>query len=144
MGNKSKVSERMRVAKNVRGEIYAELTILFLTAAIASWYAGHAIFNLAFPDIPSNQHALQVMAIFNVMMVVLPGMFAALAVGCIAAGGYAVLTTVIDFILLKLWKTVKYIIVGLRISIHSVLSKVRGGGILKNLEQLIAGGKDDR
>lgn len=144
MKGKNGKLERIRVAKTIRGEMYAELTILFLTAAIASWYAGHALFNLAFPDIPSDQHALQVMAIFNVMMVVLPGMFAALAVGCIVAGGYTILTTVIDFILIKLWETVRYIIVGLRISIHSVLSKVRWRSVLKNVEQLRAGGKDDR
>ncbi len=126
MKSKDEKSERIRVAKTIRGEMYAELTILFLTAAIASWYAGHALFYLAFPNMPSNQHALQVMAIFNVMMVFLPGMFAALAVGCLVAGAYVILTTVIDFILLKMWEIAKHIIVRFRMTTPTVILRRRG------------------
>ncbi|MBH3000582.1 hypothetical protein I5M74_23700 [Serratia marcescens] len=62
---------------------YLYLVVLFFVAAVALWVVSHWLFGYAFvKDYAADSREFHVMNMWNVLMYFIPGMFAALSVGC--------------------------------------------------------------
>ncbi|TXE27727.1 hypothetical protein FOT62_22270 [Serratia marcescens] len=88
------VSPEQRIAKaraeykreSARLMIFLHLTVLFFVAAVALWVVSHGWFGAVFTDShpASDSRMFFVMTMWNVLMYLMPAMFAALSAGCLA------------------------------------------------------------
>ncbi|MBH3029590.1 hypothetical protein I5Q96_23225 [Serratia marcescens] len=86
-------SPEQRIAKarmeykreSARLMIFLHLTVLFFVAAVALWMVSHWWFGHAFvKEYAADSREFHMMNLWNVLMYLMPAMFAALSAGCLA------------------------------------------------------------